>query len=290
MPRLRGWCPLLFTLMLFGGSPASAAIQAISGEVPIELAIALLGGQSGGTQIFVGELPPELEAWFPLGQLERVVGGLVRGSGGTVVVEVLGTAPAALSTYRSYLQEQGWQRPTIPQDQDGGFLSTSRFSWDMWCGERYSIRSSSLGFGSGTYLRIRYAILEGARTACNAAEFETFDRRDPFGGLRFPSLEPPPDAVVTGRGGGGSSDNRDTEATLESNLPSELIFEHYARQLTAAGWVPEGRSIAEGLSIGRWRTQDNEGRRVVGVLAVWALSAPNSYKAWARVDRPSARR
>jgi hypothetical protein len=89
---------------------------------------------------------------------------------------------------------------------------------------------------------------------------------------------------------GGGSDGIDAAVTIESDLPAEVIFEHYAQQLTAAGWIPEGRAMGEDVSVGRWRTQDGDGESVVGTLGVWALATQRAYRAWARMDVADRRR
>jgi hypothetical protein len=72
---------------------------------------------------------------------------------------------------------------------------------------------------------------------------------------------------------------------IESELGTEALFAHYAHQLMEAGWVPEGQSVGSDASIGRWRTEDDEGRPVTGILAIWDRSEPGTHFAWASMDR-----
>ena len=281
---------LLLTVMLLAAAPVSGAMRVDTLHVPMDLALALLGGQGGDTRIFVGALPAELEQSIPLGDAEGVVGGLVRGSGGTVVVQVPGNAPQALASYFEHLESQGWKRWSTPLDERGGFQRTDPFRQGTWCGERYSIRGSSITFDSKTFLRISYTRREAGRDVCDPPETRTLARRDPYGSLEFPILEPPPGAVVHPGGGGASSSGIAMEATIESDSGVELIFEHYDQQLAAAGWVRHGRAAGDGVAIGRWGTQDGEGEDVVGTMSVWALVDGDSYRAWLRLDRPERRR
>ncbi len=276
----------LLTVMLLRAVPASGATQVDTLQVPMDLALALLSGQEGDSRILVGAIPAEVEGAIPLGAVERVVGGLVRGSGGTVVVQVAGSAPQALTNYFEHLRGQGWNRPSMLLDQRGGFQRTDPVGQGTWCGEGYLIRGSSMTLDSRTYLRIRYTRREEGRNVCDPPEARRLPLRDPFGSLRFPTLEPPPGAVVQTGGGGASSGGIDMVASIESDLGVELIFENYAQQLAAAGWVLRGRATGNGVSVGRWGTQDDEGEAVVGTMSVWALRGDGSYMAWLRMDRP----
>ena len=92
------------------------------------------------------------------------------------------------------------------------------------------------------------------------------------------------------RGGGSTNDGIYMRSAIESDLGMEALFAHYARQLTEAGWVPEGRSVRPNASIGRWRTEDDEGRPATGILVIWSRSEPGTYFAWAAMDRLTERR
>lgn len=282
-PRL---CSMLLALPLLHPGPAWGAVQPSAHEVPMDLVVALIGGQGREARVFVGALPPEIDGRVPLGQAERVVGGVIRGSGGTVVLQVPGPVDEALSAYRAHLEDRGWQRAPVPSGGRGGFQSTPPAGWAAWCSADYSLESTGLSFQANTYLRVGYRARVGARGVCDADRSSPFD---PFHGLRLPDLEPPPNAVVRGGGAGGSPDHVETDADIESPATSEEIFLHYARQLAAAGWVEEGRSAVDEVAIGRWRTQDEEGRPVVAMLAVWRATGPSSHKASIRMDRPEER-
>lgn len=112
---------VLFMLVLCSIAPSAGAAQAASGDVPMDLVVALLGGQNRGLRIFVDELPPGIEGRIPLGDAERVVGGIVRSEGGTVVVEVPGSPAEALSAYGAYLESRGWEHRTMPRVRRAGF-------------------------------------------------------------------------------------------------------------------------------------------------------------------------
>lgn len=282
------FCHAILTVMLLHTVPVSGVGQVASTqEVPMDLVVALLDGERRGTNVFVGAVPAEAEVPIPLGEVERVVGGLVRGSGGTVVVEVAGDGPKALANYFEHLQTRGWARPSSRPSERGGFQTTSRYAQNVWCGEGYWIQGSSMNFDARIYLRISYTKREPGRSLCDPPEASAPSRLDAYGDLAFPPLEPPVVAIVQSGGGGGSSHGIRMEATIESDLGIEVIFEHYARQLTAAGWVPRGQAIGEGLAVGRWEARGAEGDPVVGTMSVWVMMDGQPFLASLRLDRPS---
>lgn len=279
-------CSVTFTLILLIAVPWPGAAQADPRQIPMELALALVGGQGRDTRIFVGPVPSEVEESIPLGPVERVVGGLVRESSGTVIVQVAGSPEEALPAYFEHLEGLGWTRPRMPLGRSGGFQPTVRMLRQVtWCGERYSLSGTSMSFDSTTYLRLNYVRREPGRGVCDLPETRMVPRRDPFGSLDFPELEPPPGAVVRPGGGGASSNGIEMETTIETELGIEALFEHYARQLAAAGWVRQGRAADDGVAIGRWIATDAEGASVVGTMGICALMDGNAYRAWLRLDR-----
>jgi hypothetical protein len=276
-------------LLLFATQELGAA-QVESGEVPVDLVMALVGGEAQDSRLFLGRVPPEVEGKIPLGDAERVVGGLAQSRGGTIVIQVGGDPSASLDTYAEHLEQQGWVTPAVSAQTRGGFQQTSQFNLNIWCGEGYSVRVSGFALNAANYLRVQYTNRGLMPTVCDAQEARFRQRMDPYREVSFPTLEAPPAAVVRSGGGGGSSDGISLLATVETQLPAEVIFEHYAQQLTAAGWVPEGRSVAEEVSIGRWLVESADGLPLVGTLAVLKLAADGSYRMWARLDGADRRR
>jgi hypothetical protein len=276
---------LLLGVVLLSAAAAPVLAQDTSGDVPRDLVTALLAGQGRDARVFVGEAPAEVREAIPLSAAGRVVGGVLQGPVGTVVVAVTGTPAEGVEAFRARLEEEGWTQPSLPRDPMGGFQSTDRFGQGVWCGERYSVQTNGLRLDGSAYLRIRFQDRERGRTLCDAEALADMRRRDPAEGLRFPDLEPPPGARVLPRGGGSTDDGIHMRTAIESELGTEALFAHYARQLMEAGWVPEGQSVGADASIGRWRTEDDEGRPVTGILAIWDRSEPGTHFAWASMDR-----
>lgn len=274
---------VLATVLLLRTAAPSAAVQLDSLDVPMDLALALIGGRGADSRILVGAIPAEAEPLINIGAEDRVVGSLVHPSGGTVVVEVPEPSSEALSRYVGHLERQGWTRAAMPQNDQGGFQTTSPFRQDTWCGDEYSIVGSTTE-PDGGYLRIHYVRREAGRTLCDTGVLQGPRPRGSMG-FRLPTLEPPPGAVVLGGGGGASDTSVDTEATIESELGIERIFTHFAEQLAAAGWIPDGRASADGIVVGRWRTQDADGAPAIGTLSIWSVPDPDSYVALLRMDR-----
>jgi hypothetical protein len=272
-------------LFLLAAEAGPAHAQAALGDVPRDLVTALLSGQGLDARVFVGEAPAEVGEHIPLPPAGQVVGGVLQGPVGTVVIAVSGTPAEGVMAFHARLEEEGWTRPSLPRDPRGGFRSNDRLGQDTWCGERYSVQAGGVRIDGTSYVRIRFQDRERGRTLCDAEAIADLRRRDPGEGLRFPDLEPPPDARVLPRGGGSTDDGIHMRAAIESELGTETLFAHYARQLLETGWVPEGQSVGADASIGRWRTEDDQGRPVTGILAIWSRSESGTHFAWASMDR-----
>lgn len=281
-------CIVVATLLM-AAPPGSSAMQLDTLQAPMDLVVVLLSGQGRVSSLFVASMPPELEGALPLGADATVVGARVQGPSGTLVVQVPGDASQALTRYIDLVQSEGWERPRLPPDESGGFQRTDPFGVDVWCGDEYWIRATSMSLESRSYLKIHYTDRNSGRDACVSALGRSGSRQSLFGSLRLPVLTPPPGAAITGGEGGSSPDRMSTEATIESDLSMEALFEHYAAQLTAAGWSVEGRAIGDGVSIGRWRFQDEDGESIVGTLGIWALPDDMLYRGWLRMDRVGER-
>jgi hypothetical protein len=91
----------------------------------------------------------------------------------------------------------------------------------------------------------------------------------------IPSLTPVPDESVISRGRGGGNDEGYSEALIQGVLPVDEVLEHYARQLTAAGWTPVARTGVPGIAIATYTLRDSTARAWGGVLTVLATPGSN---------------
>lgn len=251
-------------------------------SVPVELARALLTGSYRGADLFVGARLPEVLQGAPLGADGLVVGGLALPDGGVVVVEVAASPREALDRHEAHLAERGWERPRGFMADRGGFRSSTRRPWSIWCSAGYWVQSTAAVIETTTYLNVRYSSEGGDPSPCA----DDPRRRPPFPTFRFPDLEPPPGASVEPRGGGGNSGSMETSAIVETDMGAPEVFEHYARQLSAAGWTPRGQASGAEVGVASWDLQDDDGNPLVGLLTIWGTADEGQWRVVVRMDRP----
>ena len=256
--------------------------------MPADLVVALFSspGMDGGTSVFVGDLPSELDGKISLGSPSRLVGGIVRGSRTMVVAEMGGSEREATEAYDTVLEEAGWRKLTRTQRPSSGFQTTTAPSFpDMWCRDDRVVQAFAVTVSSRTYLRIDSYVPDRRMNPCDAMEESSARNRPPWEGLTLPVLEVPAGATVRSLGNQNSRDAVSVEAIIRSDVSAAEVFHHYARQLTALGWEPGRQSPGDDASIGRWTTEDDEGGPAVGLLTVWAVDA-GTFKAVLRMEHP----
>lgn len=283
------WALLGATALLACGQPSANESPTGMGEVPEELAMVLLGMQERDDRIFVGDPPDETLAAVSVLPPGSPVGGLIREGGGTIVIQVDDALEAVRSAYQTAMEQAGWERAATGSGIRGGFVSSQQYTTGTWCSASHSLRTSALTRQDINYVRIRYSTLEPGPTPCENASLRARIGPGRYG-LTLPSLQPPAEAEVSPRGGGGSSDSVEMEVFVETSLEASELFEHYARQLGQSDWTPTGEASDRQISIGRWSTQDEMGSPAVGVFAVWSLPGDNVYRAWIRLERAAAGR
>jgi len=83
-----------------------------------------------------------------------------------------------------------------------------------------------------------------------------------------PELTVPDGAQVLGGGGGGGEVGMSTETYFLSELNLESVEQHYAAQLTTAGWLQVSRAEAENQVTLFWDLADRSGSQWVGKLEI----------------------
>ena len=87
--------------------------------------------------------------------------------------------------------------------------------------------------------------------------------------LKLPPLRPMPDARVSSSGGGGSSNEVDSRATVSGDAldPAKLLA-HYASQLIQAGWKTGAPAIGARVAAQFFEAADDAGTQWQGTLMV----------------------
>jgi hypothetical protein len=169
-----------------------------------------------------------------------VLGTLVRSETQIEIVLESDLSPQeVLDFYRARLAALGWQEPEeIQSRQEGGFLH-SNFGTDT--NSIFCQQSSGAGLtlqtlpleGTTTTVRLNIS-LERERNPCSNLNMRQRHHRMYE---MIPSLTPPAGAQQQGGGGGSGSGEAHTTATLKTDLALNVLAQHYADQLSQAGWT-----------------------------------------------------
>lgn len=201
----------------------------------------------GKSRLFFGKLPENFPVDVPMPERTRVLGTLARGEQDvTIVLESDLTQDEIESFYRTQFTKRDWIEPEdmryLHRHMMGGF--THSFISDQqpltFCrGEE------------GPVFRVLFAPHESAGTAVNLhinfsseanplVQQKLIKRNLPPGWNQvIPVLTPPAGSrqdMMNGSGG-GSDWQRNSGATLTSDLALDVLARHYGEQLLKAGWV-----------------------------------------------------
>jgi hypothetical protein len=261
---------------LTGVTPAA---QTISSDVMKILTRGSLSAMSENYDLTVGALPEGFPAaLIPSGA--KPVAATVSPSTTTVVVEMTGSTPAVQALHRKTVAEAGWLN-SMPAQR--GFTSSSNLA-DQVCREfdHANVQYVASGTG-GTYIRI--GLTRDPRRRC-VARPDVF-----FSDVNIPTLQHPEGVRTSGGGSGGSTDNFSASTQIETTLRPEALADHYARQLTAAGWRETSRFSDDGFIVIGYALPSSTpvaGEIIAGMFVVTPLD--KRVDLFMRVTRPSSGR
>lgn len=197
------------------------------------------GGPETGVQVVLGGLPKEVDRLIPIPDGWRVVGSSLRrihlghpAQMLDVVVDADGSPAAALAAFAAAAEAAGWR----PHEDDvpmpsGGFVPASRGA---------DVRS----FVQGELLLRALAVQRpgtslDVRLLCNTQEMRQ-QRRAPHGvplaASHMPPLRAPQGIELSPRGGGGSMDHYQSDATIDGSATVGELHAHFGAQLVDARW------------------------------------------------------
>ena len=188
---------------------------------------------------------------------------------------------ATVKAYQDALQAAGWKHVDVTERfpfPRGGF-ATPLPSYDLWCSPGASPSVVTIGTPAtdATALDVNI-VAPGRGTGMECGDkpfspFQDFMRRSPL-----PTFTASPGVVIensSNLGGDGSTSG----ARITSSLGVGPVFESFAKQLRAAGWVPKANSSAAGLQSQTF-TKTVDGTPYVTLLTIYALD-PTHYVALA---------
>jgi hypothetical protein len=276
---------LLFALIIApigSGQATNEAAGEITGDtaVPEELVLRLLSspGYDEDLTLFVGEVPADLDAELPMPEGATPLGGLQRGDGSlTLVADVTASVPDVIGFYRTGLAEGGWTAvdPEAGLGHAGVFVPPRETEWLILCREDAELLIGAFALGEGTDLRLNFsANLE--YSVCD--ERNRMPRDDGPLFRLLPRLVAPEGSQQLGGGSSGGGDRFLADARLITALELPALLEHYAAQLTEAGWVREGGGDEEGAAWRFFSLADAEGHVWHAILGARPSSQGDSVE------------
>jgi hypothetical protein len=166
-----------------------------------------------------------------------------------------------------------WIAPTVEAIQEGGFVSSEWLRSLAFCGEKGEVLSGRLiPHPDGSLLTLHYE--RSAPGECRGADRSQRPRR----ALEklLPRLEPPEGARMRGSGGGGGGfgdeigDTVHRTAVVETDLLPAELAEHFASQLTDAGWQLDAVAAGSSSTLQLWLYKGEQGK-VIGELSTTTL-------------------
>ena len=304
--RLPGSLLILATVALFQSTrPAFGQSQAITDEaIPTDIVLRLLapGDFLAVEQLVVGQLPDNFPTEFPLPDDTVIVAGvayrfevfdteLYR-----ILLDVPQSPDVLLDQYQVQLEASGWMESVAVGDS-GGFVSSapSLTNSFLFCenGEEMSLNFLLTAQQNNlTSLDLNLLSLSEEDTRCDP---ETSGLETEAADTPMPLLQPPAEAVVqlggrsfrssTGDNEGTTAIARSDRATIESELASTAIAQHYATQWEEAGWILSDRNESDGTIQSFWMFEDETGNTWQGTLTIEPVREESGkYEASASVE------
>ncbi|MEM0963205.1 MAG: hypothetical protein AAGK21_11795, partial [Bacteroidota bacterium] len=115
----------------------------------------------------------------------------------------------------------------------------------------------------GSFVQLRSVAYDLAPTALGDRAQQ---RQTPLLSDVLPRLEPPVGDFQATRGGGGGTDNYDSEAELISEYAISDLMTHYGRQMEAAGWTAVGENVTADFATSAWTKNHDVGPVAASLL------------------------
>lgn len=203
-----------------------------------ELALRMAGWpgdpRNNNSQIYLGKLPPEIPAEFPLPPNTRLLGSLARSAQHLdLYLDTKLTTDQVIEFYTEKLTAAGWQKidPSSMPGQWGGFMpGNRRMNVTLFCQETQgpSLTLQVSPDGSGD---IRVLInLDATNNPCDQFRRQRLLAR-PLDSLIPPLVPPTGDSQsFEGGGSGGNSNSWYSSAKLDTDLDLPTLASHYESQ------------------------------------------------------------
>jgi len=217
-------------------------------------------------QLLAGKLPEDMPVDLPIPDGARIIGSEIQeGQGTYIVLDVPLMPDQVLDFYRKALPFQNWTETDIP-GMDRGFVrgDPSITFCQGWKNPSMTVTAHPMDNGTDLHISISS---DPDYSPCSQASFDDWLR--PIPKLAAPDGSRQFNEMMTGGGNRAA-----VSATLETEMNSSILEDHYADQLNAANWTRKGEGKSGPSSWSAWSTEDENGLVWNGFLI--ALDLPGS--------------
>lgn len=260
--------------------PVAARAQDVpvpASTVPAQLVSALItaarGGADDSSTYFVGALPPGWPAGAAAPASAVVVGGMA--DRGTLIGIFDSPDARPVITFDSLFESRGWRRPSFLTRQTGFQSSPTEASF--FCRDSASVSANPAPSPGGHhYVQVRFTP-RSRTSSCSATQKKTVIP----GMLELPKLLPPKGSYSLGGGGHGGQDEQLASALVErTTLTPKELLDHYATQLSAAGWTALPMTSTDRSAVQSFDARDTSGGPWAGALSVAASGKMLGVTLW----------
>jgi hypothetical protein len=267
MTRALGTIALGISLAAMPGASPIHAQQRNPETIPTSLAIALTGPY---VRLFeelphfvVGRAPEGWPAALEAPAPAALVGGVTFGPMRTAVFQYPATVEPA-NAYREVLARAGYTRGRNPMTPQGGFTSREPFDYTTYCGKDGVVTVTDADSSAMKRSILVTFVTPPARSpACGEPSMMTGRPEFP---VTIPPLVAPPGVSAQARGMSRSGDEFTASVRLDTTLAAPAVLDHYARQLSRAGWKVGKRLADQTIGLQSVATRDSTGTVWSGAL------------------------
>lgn len=245
----------------------------VTEQIPASVVMRLLHIESPD-QLMLGGVPEEVAERVPLPSDLRVVASVSHCCEAYSRHRVVADSSLAEAELREALVDgllgSGWKRPPSQQPETrSGFATRHEREDDLsFCGADDAYLSASITESNEGSTAIELSLQTGYEYSPCSRE----PVRRPYGGMfdwaqdLVPVLEPPEGARSHGGGMGGSNEYAELSAMVDTDLSADVLVDHYASQLAAAGWQADRAVATTRAAVADVGVITPEGESVVGIL------------------------
>lgn len=264
--------------------PVHAATE-FEDSVPIEVVNQLLGSGFGQQariyQDILDGFPP-----FALPVDMMVLASIDQGFAQRVILKTdRAMDESATAAYGAFVAE-GWIELQIPGParQQTGFVSAQQpVVPRQLCHDAFGMMSIGISEVDGArYVNLmRSGMQPGGMMNFSCEQVSSQGQRSPGMSMMqyVPRLvmpastgAPSPMGFFSGGGGGGSGNDWETRGSLNSDLPIDEAFEHFAAQIGEQDWAKDADVIGAQMAVGSWTKTVEGGIELIGSLTVLMLA------------------